>query len=100
MTTHQKTTETTQSDHSAGLGRELHNHAMRRVASTTNIATAVTALGVSIALGSVMPLPVYKFLVGVAVVVAVAAFAGMAYRRYVRTEPATDGAVEEAKTTS
>jgi hypothetical protein len=57
------------------------DHPMRRLA-TANIAIAVVSLGLSIALGFLLPLPVYKVLVGFAIVVAVVAIGAMIYRRF------------------
>jgi uncharacterized membrane protein YebE (DUF533 family) len=87
MTAQQKTTETTDETVDATSTRD---HPLKRLASTANTATAVAALGASVALGSVMTRPVYKFLVGVAVVVLIASLAGMAYRRYVQAESAAE----------
>lgn len=94
MTTQQKTTETPASTVSPVDATSRRDHPLKRLASTANTVTAVAALGASIGLGSVMARPVYKFLVGVAVVVLIASLAGIAYRRYVRPEPATEGAEE------
>jgi hypothetical protein len=62
--------------------------------TTPNVATAVASLGLSIVLGTLLPLPVYKALAGIAGVVAVVSIGAMAYRRFVQEKDAP--VVEEA----
>jgi hypothetical protein len=100
MTTQQKTTETTGGDHAEDTGRPLRDHPLKRLASTGNVVTAVAALGASIALGSVMALPVYKFLAGLALVALVVGLAGMAYGRYVHAEPTVEETPVEVESQS
>ena len=65
----------------------------RQLVNAGNIATAVAALGISIALGLLLPLSIYKVVIGIAFVVAVVSIGMLVHRRFFKAEEPT---VEEA----
>lgn len=100
MTTQQKTTPTYTGDHPTDAGQPPRDHPWKRLATTANIATVVVAVGVALAVRSVLPWPAAKFFVGLAVVAFVVGLAGVAYSRYVQTEPTVEETPAEVESQS
>jgi hypothetical protein len=82
MSTHRDDTAT-----AAGrLRLALDKHDTDRFNLPINIGIAVASLGLSIVLGLLLPLPIYKVIIGVAFVVAVVTVGMLVHRRFFKTE--------------
>ena len=89
MTTTDHNSKTTPTEDATSRVRDRD----RTLVNAGNIATAVCALGASVALGVLLPLPVYKVIIGGAAVVVVVSLGKSVYRWLFKPETP---AVEEA----
>jgi hypothetical protein len=75
---------------------ELDKHDTDRLNFPINVGIAVAALGLSIASGLVLPLPAYKFLVGVAFITAVVSVGVIVHRRFFKPDEPAESGVDTA----